>query len=40
VQPTRRSSPGPPELIKKLIGDLSDSERVLVDLQLLMPDGW
>jgi circadian clock protein KaiB len=28
-----------PEPIKKLIGDLSDTERVLVGLQL-MPDGW
>ena len=28
-----------PEPIKKLIGDLSDTERVLVGLQL-MPEGW
>jgi circadian clock protein KaiB len=30
----------PPAPIKKLIGELSDTERVLVGLQLLMPEGW
>ena len=30
----------PPEPTKPLIGDLSDTERVLLGLQLLMPEGW
>ena len=30
----------PPAPIKKLIGELSDTERVRLGLQLLMPEGW